>query len=218
MMETAGAEPEPGQPGASPRADRAGEPATPGALRRLLEDSLAEQRAALERELAEITAQIAELSRRLIALDRRLPACVRRLEALRGRADLEAFAAAELERLRSLAGVQAVAVEGSALVVITEPLEVVWEGSTYRLGRYRLVLDLAGEIRIESLDRLGPRASWDHPHVQGGLPCLGNLREGVLKLIAEYELALATQVLLGFLSSYQPDTAYTPIEGWPRVS
>lgn len=200
------------------QAEQRGVPATTETLRRLLADALAGQRAALEGELAEISAQIAELSRRLVALDRRLPACVRRLEALRRWSDLEAFAAAELERLCSLPAVQAVAIEDSTLLVVTEPIELTWEGRTYRLGRYRLVLDLTGDVRIESLDRLGPRAGWDHPHIQGGLPCLGNLREGVLKLIAEYELALATQVLLDFLTSYQPDTAYTPIEGWPRSS
>ena len=39
----------------------------------------------------------------------------------------------------------------------------------------------------------------------------------VLKLIAEYELALATQLLIDFLHLYQPEDAYTPIEGWPLV-
>jgi hypothetical protein len=46
---------------------------------------------------------------------------------------------------------------------------------------------------------------------------LGNLRSGVLKLIAEFELALAVQLLLDFLAIYQPETAYTPIEGWPAA-
>jgi hypothetical protein len=79
------------------------------------------------------------------------------------------------------------------------------------------VLELDGDVRIESVSRLGPKPGWDHPHVQDGRPCLGNLREGVLKLIAEYELALAVQVTMGFLETYQPESAYCAIEGWPRA-
>lgn len=186
-----------------------------GALRDLLARSVATQRAELEADLAAIPAQVAELSRRLVALDRRLPAAARRLEALRGMADLEAFAEAELGRVLAVPGVQGVEADGTALVVSTEPIRVHWDGVDRDLGAYRILLDLAGDVRVESVDRLGPRPAWGHPHVQENLPCLGNLREGVLKLVAEYELALATQVLLDFLRSYQPETAYTPIEGWP---
>ena len=93
-----------------------------------------------------------------------------------------------------------------------------WGGHRYDLGSYCVRIDLAGDVRVESLDHLGPKPLWDHQHVQGGLPSLGNLREGVLKLIAEYELALAVQVLLDFLRTYNPGTAYTPIEGWPAAA
>jgi hypothetical protein len=102
--------------------------------------------------------------------------------------------------------------------VRSEPIRIDWRGLRYELGGYRIELDLAGDVRIESLDKLGPKPHWDHPHVQDGLPCLGNLREGVLKLIAQYQLALAIQVLLEFLSTYDPAEAYTSIEGWPHAS
>jgi hypothetical protein len=186
------------------------------ALRDLLAESAAAQRAAAEAELALVPAQLAELSRRFVALDRRLPAAARRLEELRAIADLDRFAGAELERLLAVRGIRSAAVAGSTLHVLTAPVLIGWGAATYDPGAYRLILDLAGDVRIESLDRRGPKPSWDHPHVQDGLPCLGNLREGVLKLIAEYELALATQVLIDFLGTYHPDDAYTPLEGWPR--
>jgi hypothetical protein len=187
-------------------------------LRALLARSIASQKAASEAELATIPAQIAELSRRLVALDRRLPACVRRLDELRALIGdrLGAFADAEFERLMAVPGVRDVQADGSTLLVITEPMSIEWNGARHALGAYRLNLDLAGDVRIDSVDKLGPKPAWDHPHVQDGLPCLGNLRAGVLKLIAEYELALAVRVLLDFLSTYDPEGAYTPIEGWPR--
>lgn len=187
------------------------------ALRDLLARSVRALRTDLEAELDTIPAQVADLSRRLVALDRRLPAAARRMRVLRDTADLASFAAAELERVLAVPGVSEVETVGTALVVSTDPIRIRWNGVARDLGAYRVMLDLAGDVRVESVERLGPRPAWDHPHVQAGLPCLGNLREGVLKLIAEYELALAAQVLLDFLHSYQPETAYTPIEGWPAA-
>jgi hypothetical protein len=108
-------------------------------------------------------------------------------------------------------------IHGLALHVLTQPVHILWESTRYALGGYRIVLDLHGDVRIESRDNLGPKPGWDHPHVQDGRPCLGNVREGVLKLIARYELALAAQVLVGFLETYQPEGAYCAIERWPRA-
>jgi hypothetical protein len=179
----------------------------------LLARASAAEQAALESDAASIRAELATLSRRLVALDRRLPATQRRLVQLRSLADLdlERHAERELGRILSLPGIGSAVVEHAALVVETQPLVV----RDRALGRFQLEIALAGDIRVTSLDRRGPRGAWDHPHVQAGLPCLGNLREGILKLIAELELALAVQVLLDFLHTYQPETAYTPIEGWP---
>jgi hypothetical protein len=187
------------------------------ALADLVARSIAAERQQAKRDLASIPGQIGELSRRLVGLDRRLVAAAQRLEQLTDRSDVEAFAASELDRLLAIDGVRAVHVEASELHVESEPIVIASADRRYDLGAYCLTIDLAGDVRIESQDHRGPKPLWDHPHVQGGLPCLGNLREGILKLIAEYELALAVQVLIDFLRTYNPETAYTPIEGWPEA-
>ena len=167
-------------------------------------------------DVAGTRAQIAELSRRLVALERRVRASSARLaELCSSDGSLEAFAAEQFEIIVALPGVRDVAEDGSCLRLETEPVVIDWEGRRYALGAFRLSLDLAGDVRVDSLEHLGPKSGWDHPHVQDGLPCLGNLRPGILKLIADFELALAAQLLLDFLTTYQPETAYTPIEGWP---
>ncbi len=139
----------------------------------------------------------------------------RRAEELRELGKSAASAAAELDRLLAVPGVQEVEVHEQAVHVLTHPVYIPWQGQRYDLGGYRIVLDLAGDVRVESHDKRGPKPSWGHPHVQDGRPCLGNAREGMLKLIARYELALAAQVMVGFLETYQPDGAYCAIEGWP---
>jgi hypothetical protein len=189
------------------------------ALAGLLADSWAAARAEADSDLATIPAQLAELGRRFVALDRRLLAASRRRDDPADAAAAARRAAAELAGLLALAGVASVTADAArrTLVVETAPLQLAWNGRHFDLGRFRLLLDLAGDVHVESLDRLGPRHGWDHPHIQDGLPCLGNLREGILKLIAEDDLALAVQVLLDFLTTYNPETAYTPVEGWPEL-
>ncbi len=186
------------------------------ALHDLLASSIRSQQSVAEEDAQAVRSQLAELSRRFVMLDRRLLSYSRRAEELRTLAGAPESAGQELERLLAVRGVRTAEVVGSQLHVLTHPLRLESEGSTYNLGEYRILLDLAGDVRIESISRLGPKPHWDHPHIQDGLPCLGNLREGVLKLMARYELALATQVLMDFLSTYNADTAYCPIEGWPR--
>ena len=170
-----------------------------------------------EQDLAAGREELQRLSRRFVTLERQLLAQSRRAGELRELSETDASAEAELARLLAVPGVQQVEVHGQALHVLTHPVALAWQGERYDLGRYRIVLDLAGDLRIESIDGLGPKLGWDHPHVQDGRPCLGNAREGVLKLIARFELALAAQVLVGFLEMYQPEGAYCAIEGWPRA-
>ncbi len=186
------------------------------ALRDLLASSIRAQESVTDEDAQAVRSQLAELSRRFVTLDRRLLNSSRRAEELSSLAEVPESAGQELECLLAVRGVRTAEVAGSRLHVLTHPLRLESEGSTYNLGEYRILLDLAGDVRIESISRLGPKPHWDHPHIQDGLPCLGNLREGVLKLMARYELALATQVLMDFLSTYNADTAYCPIEGWPR--
>lgn len=185
------------------------------ALHDLLVSSIQAEKSASEENIGALRAQLADLSRRFVTLERRLLSQARRADDLNTLADVPNSAGQELDRLLAVRGIRTAEVVGSQLCVLTHPLEIESNGSAYNLGEYRILLNLSGDVRIESIDRLGPKSHWDHPHIQDGLPCLGNLREGVLKLIARYELALVTQVLMDFLSTYNADTAYCPIEGWP---
>ena len=182
-----------------------------------LQASIDAQQEVAEERVAALRDELQVVSRRLVTLDRQLLANTRRSETLRDLQDPVASAAEELRRVLAVRGVQSVEVVDRALHVMTDPVQIEWEGARYDLGVYRLVLDLDGDLQIQSISRLGPKPGWDHPHVQDGRPCLGNLREGVLKLIAEYELALAVQVAIGFLEVYQPESAYCAIERWPRA-
>jgi len=188
-----------------------------GAFQGFVVENARRQAGLAEADVEAIRAEVGGLSRRLVALERRLRGSSVRLAALRSVDGVETFAGEQFDRIVALPRVAALELSGSSVEVCTDPIEIEWEGRRYRLGDYRLTIDLGGEVSVASLAHLGPKLGWDHPHVQDGLPCLGNLRPGVLKLIADFELALAVQLLLDFVATYQPETAYTPIEGWPKA-
>jgi uncharacterized protein (DUF433 family) len=101
------------------------------------------------------------------------------------------------------------------IIFITQPLEAECVGQRFRLGAFRVEVHFEGEVRITNLTE--PRGLYDHPHVRHGRPCLGNAREGVAKLIGEYEFAAAAQVLLDFLQTVNPQDWRIPVFYWPRA-
>jgi hypothetical protein len=110
-----------------------------------------------------------------------------------------------------------VEVNGSAVRVLTEEIIIKHEGQRYKIGRFALELDLKEGLRAVNLENTGDKSAWDHPHVQASLPCLGNLRDGFEKLLGECQIVPLVSMLVQFLGSYNPETAYCPIEHWEKV-
>lgn len=123
----------------------------------------------------------------------------------------------EYEELLEMRLVRAVDVEGSRITILTEPIVLEHEGRRYLIGEFALEVDLNGTITITNLSNTITKGGWEHPHVQGGMPCLGNVRDGLMKLLGEGALVPLTSILIQFLESYDPETAYSKIESWEQV-
>ena len=73
-----------------------------------------------------------------------------------------------------------------------------------------------GNLSIENLT--GKCDGYDHPNIDtNGTVCLGNLSEGVAKLLAAYDFAVLAQVLIQFLRNYNEYDPYHRIYNWPMV-
>ncbi|MEK7338752.1 MAG: hypothetical protein AABZ75_05190, partial [candidate division NC10 bacterium] len=88
-------------------------------------------------------------------------------------------------------------------------------GARYRLGCFQIDLGETGTIAVRNLT--DPYGLYDHPHVWDGRPCLGNVREGLAKLVAEYQWVAAAEVLLDFLRTVTPRDWYVPVTQWKAV-
>ncbi len=104
-------------------------------------------------------------------------------------------------------------VDGDDLVALTRMVEIIYEGKSYEMGEFEIRITLhSGDLNIKNL---GNRVEdCDHPHIREGKPCLGNIGPGVIKMIAEFELFGALQMIHSFLHSYNEDSPYVTIEHW----
>ena len=82
-----------------------------------------------------------------------------------------------------------------------------WE---FPMGQYELLIDPKGRITISAT--MDHPVDYPHPHVSDtGSPCLGNIHADVGRMIGQFRIAEALQVLYQFLVSYEPSGAYVKI-------
>ena len=155
-------------------------------------------------------------SLRLTADTRHLQACRRRLRQLRGElVQDEADVTRELDRLRELPDASDVSASSAGLRILTRPIQAEHGGKRYALGTFQIDLSYSGEVTIRNLT--SRHGYYDHPHIWDGHPCLGNIREGLSKLIGELQVAAASEVLFDFLKTINPRDWHISVEHWPEI-
>ncbi len=97
-------------------------------------------------------------------------------------------------------------------VVIRDPQN---KNKEFKLGEYKIYLNLK---KVESGNILRvvhvgtPHADYMHPHISSGGNNIcfgsGNTASGIMKLIGEFDLALAVELLYRFLNMYNPKSPY----------
>jgi hypothetical protein len=151
---------------------------------------------------------MARLEKRLIRADRRLVA----LEWEHRTPDL---LAAEFDRLAALPGIMDVRIEEGVLRLFTDHVTVEHHGSRFRLGRFRIDLHFDGRVFLRNLTNR--YRTYDHPHVEHGRPCLGNIRDWIGGLVAQREFSAAVTVLLEYLHTVAEGEWRKDITCWPKI-
>ena len=178
-------------------------------------ERLADEIRFLEAEIAILGEGVEEMARRIATDTRRLHEARRRLHIPHGGQDHLEVVEQELERVRALPDVRDAHHEDGRISLTTVPILAEHGGRSYCLGRFRIDLCFNGDIRIVNLtSRVG---RFDHPHVHAGRPSLGGIREGVAKLLGEFQLAAAAEVLIDFLKTVNPVEWQLPILHWAEA-
>lgn len=181
-----------------------------------LDTNPGEERARVTAEMERLEGQIRRYDRQVELEERRQREFTRRLETLKRLAQDEQGHDAELEHLRRLPEVREIKLADGCLTVFTHPIHVTHHGKRYRLGSFRIDLDLDGrDLRIVNLTH--PYKSYDHPHIDMGRPCLGNLQEWITQLLGERQFATAAQLLVEYLKTVTPADWRKSIIYWEEV-
>ncbi len=175
------------------------------------------ERVRLRDQLETRRSEMSRLSAEMRMLSRELHLGRKKLAGLEEEANEErARFERDFDELLALPGVRRVEAVGSMIRVLTEPIVIDHEDHRYRIGEFALELGLDFGIKVVNLNNTTWATGWDHPHVQGGYPCLGNLKEGCEMLLGEYQLVPLVSLLMQFLEAYDRVSAYGPITLWKR--
>lgn len=177
-------------------------------------ERVAEEIRFLEAEITILQEGVEEMARRIATDTRRLREGRQRLHHFEGWQDPPEVLG-ELQRMQALSEVCSAHREDGRIRLTTAPILAEHGGRRHRLGRFQVDIFFNGDVRIVNLtNRVGP---FDHPHVRAGRPCLGGVREGMAKLLGEFQVAAAAEVLIDFLKTVNSMEWQFPVWYWPEA-
>ncbi len=176
---------------------------------------LTDEMAFLEQEMRCIEDNLEEYARRITAESRRLYTYQQRLNTLSGTPLATEQHLRDVDQLKELSDVREVRVQDGQITVFTAPVRAEYGGREFNLGSFSIQISFAGDIRIRNLtDAVG---AYDHPHIYQGRPCLGNIREGIAKMIGQYQFVAAVYILLDFLKTVNARDWRIPVVYWQEA-
>jgi len=106
--------------------------------------------------------------------------------------------------------------EGNIIRVFTDMIVIPYHGKNYKIGKFRIDIYIDGSNgAVKAYNLTDGKEHVFHPHVKkDGYCCLGNITEGVTKLLAEYQYAVLIQLMINYLHTYNPGSTYCDIEHW----
>lgn len=104
-------------------------------------------------------------------------------------------------------------IEEDTLIATTNEVCITYDSYKYVIGEFDVHIDLkTGNLKITN--ETNKTSGYDHPHINNGNPCLGNIADGLIRMITEFELFGALQMIYNYLHSYNADSVYHKIEFW----
>lgn len=109
---------------------------------------------------------------------------------------------------------QVIRFDESHLWAKTHQVDIWHNDEKYEIGILMIELNLSrGQVRISNLTN--QVNGFAHPHVSdGGDVCLGNISSGLTRMLGEFEIFAALELLHKFIHQYNEEDAYQKIQYW----
>lgn len=153
--------------------------------------------------------QLNEAHRLLYLLDKRLAA----IKAQMRNPALEETFAREWQELSTWPQIKSLAIRGETIELRTEAIQT----CGVILGQYLVLLDFgAHQVTIHNLTQpvYDDDTTYAHPHVRGGVPCLGNAAAQTAEFLATRDVPHLVGLMIDFLHSYNSGSPYRSIDAW----
>lgn len=112
------------------------------------------------------------------------------------------------------------AMRNSVITGTTKLIIIEYEGTQFEMGIYKVRVDVSSaSVRFELVSSRQNRRALDdyiHPHISGDSACWGNVRAEVPRIIRRGEIGTLFELIMDFLTTYNPDGPYMPITDFPR--
>jgi hypothetical protein len=172
----------------------------------------------MEETLKEYDKRLDQHTQEVVKVTREREVLLMKYEPLKGSTEeRKKWAGNEYDVLCASPHVKRVVVKGKTIQVFTDMISIQHHMLTYDIGEFRIDINTDGDasgVKAFNLTR-NIEGILAHPHVKAnGYCCLGNISEGVIKLLAEYQYVILAQLMITYLHSYNSDSAYGKIELW----
>jgi hypothetical protein len=109
---------------------------------------------------------------------------------------------------------QQIEFEDNTVRAKTYPVSISYESDDYDIGTLVIELNLSrGQAKITNLTNASN--GYPHPHVnESGEICLGNISTGLARMLGEFEIYGALELLHKFVHTYNEPDAYQKIQYW----
>jgi hypothetical protein len=109
---------------------------------------------------------------------------------------------------------QEIEFEDNTVRAKTYPVTISYEGDDYDIGTLVIEINLSrGQAKIVNLNNAAN--GYPHPHVnESGEICLGNISTGLARMLGEFEIYGALDLLHKFVHTYNEPDAYQKIQYW----
>ena len=99
---------------------------------------------------------------------------------------------------------------GNLFIIVTNTIWMRYKSVDFRIDSFIVTVDLeTSTILFKSVEH--PEESNIHPHIDNGIPCLGELVNSLPALLGKNEFLFLTEAILLFLKSYNPNSEYHSI-------
>jgi hypothetical protein len=162
--------------------------------------------------------QIDEYNKKLVELTRERDVLETTLVPLKKSIDeRKKIAENEYDILMATPHVKDVVVVGETINIFTDMITI----RNHDIGEFRIEIHTNGKnsgvkaFNTTHVKKFSSGEQVHHPHIKNdGSCCLGNAKEGVIKLLAGYQYVILGQLMINFLNSYNRESAYLFVEEW----